>query len=245
MSSSAERGAALLVMAALAGGALADGPGHFGYGRVASPEQIARWDIDVRPDGLGLPPGRGSVSAGEPIYESQCAHCHGSFGEGVGSYPALAGGEGSLRDRRPRKTVGSFWRFTSTLWDYIRRAMPFAQPGSLSDEAVYAVTAYVLYLNDIVAEDFVLTRENLSTVRLPNERNFVPEQRPDTQNARCMRDCRDPAHITVRTQADAFPGYGDSEGAGKAEKADKAEKAENDPRASAEPGGPDTPAAGL
>jgi len=103
----------------------------------------------------------------------------------------LAGGEGTLTESRPEKTVGSFWAHTSTLFDYIRRAMPFPQPASLSDEETYAITAYVLYLNDLVEDDFVLSQETWGEVaKLPNHANFVPDPRPDTQAVRCMTDCK-------------------------------------------------------
>lgn len=174
--------------------------GHFGFGEPAGAQQIAGWDIDIRPDGAGLPDGAGSVEDGEWIYEEQCAECHGSFGEGVGRFPVLAGGQGTLRDARPNRTVGSYWPYTSTLFDYIRRTMPFTQPQSLSDEDTYAVTAYVLYLNDLVADDFVLTRDNFTSVRLPNEGNFVPDPRPDVANVRCMADCRDPDAIEILSE---------------------------------------------
>lgn len=187
-----------------AGFAAAEETGHFGYGSPASAEQIAGWDIDVRPDGKGLPPGEGSVEDGEMLYEAKCASCHGSFGEAVGGYPALAGGGGSLTDPRPKKTVGSYWKYTSTLWDYIHRAMPFTQPESLSDDEVYAITAYVLHLNDIVDYDFVLTRDNLVSVRLPNEDNFIADERPDTQNKRCMKRCKNPDEIEVASEAAAY-----------------------------------------
>ena len=182
----------------------ADKTGYYGYGLKATPEQIAGWDIDVRPDGKGLPPGSGSVEDGEYLYEEKCAECHGSFGEGVGKYPTLAGGEGSLRDDRPHKTVGSYWKYTSTLWDYIHRAMPFTQPESLGDDEVYALTAYVLYLNDLVEDDFVLTQENLSSIRLPNEGNFIPDARPDVTNKHCMKKCRNPADIKITSEAPAY-----------------------------------------
>jgi len=178
--------------------------GYYGYGSPATEQQIAGWDIDVRPDGTGLPPGEGSVEDGEWIYEEQCAQCHGSFGESVRGYPALAGGQGSLTDPRPKKTVGSYWAYTSTLWDYIHRAMPFTQPESLSDDEVYAVTAYVLYLNDLVEDDFVLSRDNLTSVRLPNEGNFIAEDRPDTNNKRCMKRCKDPESIEITSEAAAY-----------------------------------------
>lgn len=195
---------ALTALLALPGTALAEGVGHFGYGSVATPEQIAGWDIDVRPDGKGLPPGEGSVEDGEWLYEEKCASCHGSFGESVKGYPALAGGQGSLTDPRPKKTVGSYWAYTSTLWDYIHRAMPFTQPESLTDDEVYAITAYVLHLNDIVDYDFVLTQENLTSVRLPNEGNFIAEERPDTDNKRCMRKCKNPEDIVILSEAAAY-----------------------------------------
>ncbi|MDA0977965.1 MAG: c-type cytochrome [Proteobacteria bacterium] len=177
--------------------AFAGEPGYYGYGEPATPAQIAGWDIDVRPDGKGLPPGSGSVEDGEWLYEAQCAECHGSFGEGVGRYPVLAGGQGTLTDMRPHKTVGSFWPYASTLWDYIHRAMPFTRPESLEDDEVYAVTAYVLYLNDLVDDDFVLTQDNLAAIEMPNQANFFRDDRPDTRNTRCMKDCKDPDAISV------------------------------------------------
>jgi cytochrome c len=187
---------------AVAGAAGYDGTrvGFYGYGAPASEREIAGWDIDVRPDGLGLPEGAGSIEEGELLYETQCAECHGSFGEGVGRFPVIAGGEGTLRDSRPSKTVGSYWPYTSTLFDYIRRTMPFTQPQSLSDDETYALTAYVLYLNDLVDDTFVLTRENLASVRLPNEGSFVPDPRPDVMNERCMANCRDPAAIEILSE---------------------------------------------
>ncbi|WOJ97206.1 c-type cytochrome [Congregibacter brevis] len=194
----------VLASIAVAPSLRADDSDRYGYGSPASAEQIAGWDIDVRPDGKGLPPGEGSVEDGEWLYEEKCALCHGSFGESVSGYPALAGGDGSLTDPRPKKTVGSYWRYTSTLWDYIHRAMPFTQPESLSDDEVYAITAYVLYLNDIVDYDFALTKDNLADVHLPNEDNFIPDQRPDTRNKRCMKRCKDPASVKVASEAAAY-----------------------------------------
>ena len=181
-----------------------DSPRYYGYGEPATAAQIAGWDIDVRPDGLGLPPGSGSVVDGEMLYEEQCAECHGSFGEGQGRYPSLAGGEDSLRDTRPHKTVGSYWKYTSTLWDYIHRAMPFTRPESLADDEVYAVTAYVLYLNDLVDEEFVLNQQNLVGISLPNAANFIAEQRPDVHNTRCMKRCRDPDSIVIKSEAPLY-----------------------------------------
>lgn len=174
--------------------------GHYGYGTIASPEEIAGWDIDIRPDGLGLPAGGARAADGETLYEDQCASCHGSFGEGVDRYPVLAGGEGTLTENRPEKTVGSFWPYASTLWDYIHRAMPFAAPQSLSDEDVYAITAYVLYLNDLVDYEFKLTQDNLASIEMPNKDGFFVDDRPDTANVLCMTKCKDPARIEITSE---------------------------------------------
>lgn len=174
--------------------------GHFSYGEDASPEQIAGWDIDIRPDGLGLPPGGATAEDGEMLYEDQCASCHGSFGEGVGRYPVLAGGEGTLSEARPEKTVGSFWPYASTLWDYIHRAMPFTAPESLTDDEVYAITAYVLYLNDLVEYDFELTQDNLAQIEMPNKDGFFLDDRPDVTAVRCMDNCKDPNSIETTSE---------------------------------------------
>jgi cytochrome c len=174
--------------------------GQYGIGSPATSEEIAGWDIDIRPDGKGLPPGSGSVEDGEMMYEEKCASCHGSFGEGVGRYPVLAGGEGTLTNERPEKTVGSYWPYASTLWDYIHRAMPFPQPQSLSDEEVYAITAYVLYLNDLVEDDFVLAADNLASIEMPNQDGFFFDDRPDTNNTACMKNCKDPASIRITSE---------------------------------------------
>ena len=172
--------------------------GHYGLGETPTAEQIAGWDIDVRPDGQGLPAGSGSVADGEMLYEEKCAECHGSFGEGQGRWPVLAGGEGNLTHDRPEKTVGSYWPYASTLWDYIHRAMPFYAPQSLEDDEVYAIAAYVLYLNDIVDDEFVLTHENLASIEMPNADGFFgPDPRPDVRNALCMENCKDPSEIRI------------------------------------------------
>ena len=171
--------------------------GYYGFGQPATPDMIAGWDIDIRPDGKGLPPGSGSVEQGEPIYEEKCAACHGFFGEGEGRWPKIAGGEDSLTEDRPEKTVGSYWPYASTLWDYVHRAMPFYEPQSLTDDEVYAVSAYILYLNDIVPDDFVLNRENLASIEMPNRDGFFEDPRPDADNSICMKDCKDPASIKI------------------------------------------------
>ena len=172
-------------------------PSKYLIGEIAAKEVIAGWDIEIRPDGLGLPVGSGSVEDGESLYEEKCAMCHGTFGEGVDQWPKLSGGEDSLTEPRPEKTVGSFWPYASTLWDYINRAMPYPAPQSLEADEVYAITAYVLSLNEIVEDDFVLTKENFASVEMPNKDGFYLDDRPDTQNTRCMKDCKDPASINV------------------------------------------------
>ncbi len=141
--------------------------GPLGIGHVASPSQIAGWDIDVRADGQGLPAGYGSVREGEKIFAETCAACHGAKGEGK---PAdrLVGGFGTLATSKPVQTVGSYWPYASTLFDYIRRAMPFNSPQSLTADQVYAVSAYILYLNNIVTEDTVLDATSLPRVEMPN-----------------------------------------------------------------------------
>ena len=173
--------------------------GFLGIGSTATSEMIAGWDIDVRPDGTGLPVGQGSVAGGEVLYEAKCAGCHGLFGEGEGRWPVLAGGEGTLDTLLPEKTVGSYWPYASTLWDYIHRAMPYPAPQSLSDDETYAVSAYVLYLNDIVDDDFVANKETFSQVKMPNENNFYIDDRPDVENSRCMKDCADAETFTIVT----------------------------------------------
>ncbi len=171
--------------------------GKYGIGATATPEEVAGWDIDIRPDGKGLPEGRGTVEAGEAEYEALCATCHGLFGEGEGRWPVLAGGQDTLTEDRPTKTVGSYWPYASTLYDYIRRAMPFTAPRSLSDQQVYDITAYVLYLNEIIDEDYVLTKDNLATIEMPNQNNFFVDPRPDVKNKRCMKNCADPKKLQI------------------------------------------------
>ena len=173
-------------------------------GRAALPEEVAAWDIDVRPDGQGLPPGSGNVATGEEVFTDYCASCHGDFGEGVDRWPVLAGGWGSLEDQRPVKTIGSYWPYLSTVYDYINRAMPFGYPQSLTPDEIYAITAYLLYMNDIVTDDeFVLSDENFASVEMPNQGGFFMDDRPETELVKftgepCMTDCKDKVEITKR-----------------------------------------------
>ncbi len=180
--------------------------GPLGLGRAALPQEVSAWDIDVRPDGQGLPEGSGSVADGEETYVENCAACHGDFGEGVGRWPILAGGEDTLADERPTKTVGSYWPYLSTVWDYVYRTMPYGDARSLSADEVYQVTAYILYLNDLVDEDFTLTKDNFTSVPLPNQSGFKLDDRPETEYpafraAPCMENCKPEVVITGRGTA--------------------------------------------
>lgn len=176
-------------------------------GRKALDEEVIAWDIDVRPDGLGLPKGAGNAMDGVDLYDANCASCHGDFGEGTGRWPILAGGQDTLVDDRPEKTIGSYWPYLSTVYDYIRRSMPFGNARSLSDDDVYAITAYLLYLNDLVEEDFELNSENFASIKLPNEANFIADNRAaepyrsTTAESVCMTNCKDsPAEVTQRAR---------------------------------------------
>jgi cytochrome c len=177
--------ATLLAFASCAGAIAQTPPSHdpalskpLGIGRQASPEEIAGWDIDIRPDGQGLPPGKGTVKQGEPLYMERCAACHGEFGESAGRWPILMGGAGTLAGDDPVKSVGSYWPFASTVMDYIRRSMPFGNAQSLTNDELYAVTAYVLYLNDIIRdENFELNAKSFTSIKLPNQPNFIDDDR--------------------------------------------------------------------
>jgi len=150
-----------------------------GVGRAPDAAEIVARDLTVFPDGTGLPVGRGTARSGRGLYEARCAACHGMRGEGMPHFAALAGGRGSLHASQPLLTVGSYWPYATTVWDYTRRAMPYANPGSLSTDEVYSVVAYMLYLNDIVGLDEVLDQQSLPRVKMPNRDGFVPDSRPD------------------------------------------------------------------
>lgn len=176
--------------------------GGFGLGRMALPEEVAAWNTDVRPDGQGLPVGSGDVWTGEEVYIENCTACHGDFGEGVGRWPVLAGGEGTLTAADPNKTVGSYWPYLSTVYDYVGRAMPFGHAQSLTADEKYALTAYVLYLNDIVDDDFELSQENFASFEMPNAANFIDDDRSTTEIPQfsaepCMSACKDSVEITM------------------------------------------------
>lgn len=150
---------------------------ELGLGREVTAEEVRAWDITIGPEGGELPEGSGSAVEGGQIYEVRCKECHGELGVG-GDHAALVGKPADLKKAPPIKTVGSYWPHATTLFDYTRRAMPFEEPGTLSDDQVYAVTAYVLYLNRIVGEDDVMDRDSLPEVEMPNRDGFVPDPRP-------------------------------------------------------------------
>ena len=150
-----------------------------GVGHTPLAEDLRAIDIDVLPDGTGLPAGSGTAAAGRAVYNARCAACHGPTGI-QGPNDPIAGGQGTLSSSRPVKTVGSFWPYATTLWDYINRAMPFERPRSLTTDETYAVTAYVLFLNGIVGEQDLMSASTLPRVKMPNRDGFVPDPRPDT-----------------------------------------------------------------
>jgi cytochrome c len=145
-------------------------------GRVATPQEVAAWDISIPPSGAGLPAGSGTAKQGEAVYVAQCQACHGSKGVGKPADP-LVGGIGSLATADPVRTVGSFWPYAATLFDYTRRAMPPTKPLSLSSDEVYAVTAYLLYLNGIIGENAEMNAKTLPQVKMPNRDGFIDMSR--------------------------------------------------------------------
>ena len=210
------------------------------FGRAATPNEIKAWDVDALPDGSGLPEGEGSVELGDELYEAQCASCHGDFGGGGHGYPQLAGGNQAkdengivitLKNQRiygtvdaPKRTVGTYWPVATTLFTYIRDAMPYATPKSLSNDETYAITAYILAQNGIeidgveMDDEYVLNAEKLAKVVLPNRNGFYPNIDGPTGPAdvkaffadraknigsgtRCMTDCKDPAGQDGKTEA--------------------------------------------
>jgi mono/diheme cytochrome c family protein len=150
----------------------------FSVGRPPTVDEVRGWDRTIPHDGEGLPPGSGTAALGQSIYADRCASCHGERGEN-GKYDRLVGGRGTLNTDKPVLTVGSFWPHAPTLWSYISRAQPIDEPGSLSADQVYAVTAYLLYLNGIIGEHDVLDARTLPAVKMPNRDGFVPDPRPD------------------------------------------------------------------
>jgi S-disulfanyl-L-cysteine oxidoreductase SoxD len=162
--------AACSALVVVCGAALAESPN---LGKAASPEEIASWDVSIGPDGAGLPPGSGTPQQGEQVYLAKCLACHGDKGSGKPN-DQLVGGQRSLQPgQAPVKTIGSFWPYATTVFDYVRRAMPLNQPKSLSDDEVYAVVAYILQLNGVVGANDTIDARTLPAVRMPNRDGFV------------------------------------------------------------------------
>ncbi len=160
----------------------------YGIGRPATAAEIAGWNIDIGRDGANLPPGSGSVAHGQEVFEQQCMACHGEKGEG-GVGDRLVGGQGTLATSKPIKTVGSYWPYAPTLFDYIRRAMPQNAPQSLGNDDVYAVSAYILHLNGLLPADATLDARTLSAIKMPNRGMFTGDPRPDVKNPACEKGC--------------------------------------------------------
>lgn len=172
---------------------------YFNLGTIATSEEVSGWDIDVRPDGLGAPEGSGNAIDGEEIYAEVCAGCHGDFGEGLGRWPELVGGEDTLDSHDPLKTMGSYWPYASTVYDYIYRAMPYGMSQSLTVDETYQLVAFLLYMNEIIEDDFVLSNNNIGKIQMPNKDGFLlPDPRPDVETFAgnpCMTNCTVPTKI--------------------------------------------------
>ena len=163
---------ALVLVAMLAGCTAAPRHATPDLGRVATPAEVAGWDISIPPDGTGLPSGRGTALSGAPVYEHKCLACHGVKGAGQPN-DRLVGGHGTLASRTPVRTVGSYWPYATTVFDYVRRAMPYIQPQSLTNDEVYAVTAYLLHQNGIIGENEEMNAQTLPRVKMPNREGFI------------------------------------------------------------------------
>lgn len=176
-------GGAIVISLSFAAVALAD---TYGFGSTPTAEEIAAIDIDVMSDGRGYPKGSGTVAQGKDVYEAKCAACHGEDMQGVKGTgaAALTGGRGSIGTKKTKKTVESYWPYASTLFDYVKRAMPFNEPGSLSDDEVYAVSAYILHKANIVDANATMNAETMSKVEMPNKDGFIADPRPDVFNFR-------------------------------------------------------------
>jgi len=166
-----------LLALSLAGPLAAQSP-TYGLGHTPKPDELKAWDLAIGPNGKELPTGSGTAGEGAKIYAARCAGCHGKTGK-EGPNDVLVGGQGTLNTSKPVKTIGSYWPYATTVWDYINRAMPYNKPGSLSTDEVYAVTAYLLSLNGIIKEDAVMNAKTLPQVQMPNRNGFIGDPRPD------------------------------------------------------------------
>lgn len=149
-------------------------------GRAPATDEIRQYGLTIAPDGKGLPAGKGTPSQGRDLFSAKCARCHGEKAQGdIG--PPLTGGQGSLATKKPLKTVGSFWPYAPTVWDYVHRAMPFDKAGTLQNDEVYSLVAYLLFANGIIAENDIMDARSLAKVRMPNRDGFIPDPRPDVK----------------------------------------------------------------
>jgi S-disulfanyl-L-cysteine oxidoreductase SoxD len=178
----------LVLVATLAACCAARAQTH-GLGKAPSKEEMQAWDISVGPEGRELPPGSGNTKEGAEIYAKKCAACHGQSGEGTPLAPHLLGGKGTLNTPYPVRTIGSYWPYATTIWDYINRAMPPNQGGSLSANEVYALTAFLLYRNDIIKESDTIDAKTLPKISMPNREGFIPPRLEDIHDLK-KRGCR-------------------------------------------------------
>lgn len=161
-----------------------------GFGKPVSATELASWDIDIRTsDGMGLPPGKGSVAEGKKIYAAKCVACHGEEAKGGSQYGSMVGGIGSFTTDKRVVTPGSMYPYAPILFDYMRRAMPMDKPQSLTNDEVYALSAYLLNLNGLVPDNAVMDAKSLPKVQMPNRGGFMVDDRPDVKAVRCMKDC--------------------------------------------------------
>ena len=179
----------MALLLSLAGGTvLAQTPNYGNLGRTPTEQEIRAWDIAISLDGKELPPGSGNAQQGAPLYAGKCAGCHGPNLEGTRLAPRLAGGKGTINTTHPQKSIGSYWPFATSIWDYVNRAMPRYQEGTLTADQVYAITAYLLFRNGIIQETDVMNAQSLPKVQMPNRNGFIPprlEDIPDTNKRGC------------------------------------------------------------
>ncbi len=180
---------ASLVALAACSAALAQTPDYKNVGRAPTEQEVQAMDIAIGTDGKELPPGSGTTKDGAKIFKAKCEVCHGANMEGSPMAPALVGGKGTLTSLRPKLTVGSYWPFSTTIFDYIRRAMPRYQEGSLSADEVYSLVALVLYRNDIIKEEDVIDAKTLPKVQMPNRNGFIPQKLEEIHDPQ-KRGCR-------------------------------------------------------
>ena len=170
--------AAVVIGCARSGWSGEERPTGYGLGQPPTEEEIRAWNIDISPDGTGLPPGQGMVEQGAQVYSAKCAKCHGATGT-EGPFDVLVGGQGTLKTAKPIKTIGSFWPYATTLYDYIHRAMPFDAPQSLTPDEIYAVIAWLLHRNGLISAETVIDANRLPLIEMPNRLGFFPDPRPD------------------------------------------------------------------